>query len=55
MDSVGGARTLKYSSDELVDHVCSPCKEDGTTKEAKFFCPECSDYLCQPCENSHLI
>lgn len=53
MDSTEGAQSLKLSSRECFAHECSPCKNDGLAKEAKFFCSECTEYLCDACESSH--
>ena len=46
------AGQYSLSSDEKVEFECSPCKDDGMVREAKYFCPECSEYFCSSCESS---
>ena len=46
------AGQYSLSSDEKVESECSPCKDDGLVREAKYFCPECSEYFCSSCESS---
>ena len=53
MASVDGNRTYLASSDEVLQHTCGPCKDDGETKEAKYLCEFCNIYLCFDCRNDH--
>ena len=53
MADIDGAHALKSSSEESYQFECSPCENDGITKQAKFFCLQCKEYLCQSCERSH--
>ena len=53
MASVDGSRSLQAASDELFDHVCDPCGNEGTVIEAKQYCGVCSEFLCDPCVKHH--
>ena len=53
MASVDGRRSYLASSDEVLQHTCGPCKDDGETKEAKYLCEFCNIYLCFDCRNDH--
>ena len=53
MASVDGSKSLQAASDELFDHVCSPCESEGIVKEAKQYCGVCSEFLCDPCVRHH--
>ena len=46
------AGQYSLSSDEKFEFECSPCKDDGLVREAKYVCPECSEYFCSSCESS---
>ena len=46
------AGQYSLSSNEKFEFECSPCKDDGLVREAKYFCPECSEYFCLSCESS---
>ena len=48
-----GDEATNKSSDEKFDYECTPCREENTVREAKYFCPECSEYYCISCELSH--
>ena len=54
MLSVDGKKSYLASSDEILEHVCRPCNDDGETKEARYFCEFCKDYLCFDCRNDHI-
>ena len=53
MASVDGSRSYLASSDEVIQHTCGPCKDDGETKEATYLCEFCKVYLCFDCRNDH--
>lgn len=53
MASVGGTRSYLASSDEVFQNACGPCKDEGKTKEAKYFCEICKEDLCFDCRNDH--
>ena len=53
MASVDGSRSYLAGSDEVLQHTCGPCKDDGETKEAKHLCEFCNIYLCFDCRNDH--
>ena len=53
MASVDGSRSYLTGSDEVIQHTCGPCKDDGEIKEAKFLCEICKVYLCFDCRNDH--
>ena len=55
MASVDGRRSFVASSDEVLQHTCGPCEDDGETKEANHFCEICKVYLCFDCRNDHTI
>ena len=53
MASVDGSKSLKAASDELFDHVCDPCGNEGNIVEARQYCGVCSEFLCDPCVKYH--
>ena len=53
VESVDGSKSLQAASDELFDHVCAPCENEGIVKEAKQYCGVCSEFLCDPCVRHH--
>ena len=53
MASVDGSRSYLACSDEVIKHTCRPCKDDGETKEANYFCEPCNEHLCFDCRNDH--
>ena len=53
MASVDGSKTIYASSDQVFEHVCGPCKSEGSEVEAKEYCGDCSDFLCDPCVKYH--
>ena len=53
MASVDGSRSYLAGSDEVIQHACGPCKDDGETKEANYFCEPCNVHLCFDCRNDH--
>ena len=53
MASVDGRRSYLAGSDEVLQHTCGPCKDDGETKEAKYRCEFCKINLCFDCRNDH--
>ena len=40
-------------TDEVLQHTCGPCKDDGETKEAKYLCDFCQVHLCFDCRSDH--
>ena len=53
MASIDDSKSLQAASDELFDHVCVPCENEGIVKEAKQYCGVCSEFLCEPCVRHH--
>ena len=53
MASVDGNKSFLAGSDEVLQHTCGPCKDDGETKEAKYLCEFCQVHLCFDCRNDH--
>ena len=53
MASVDGSKSLQAASDELFDHVCAPCENEGIVKQAKQYCGVCSEFLCDPWVRHH--
>ena len=53
MASVDGNRSFLAGSDEVLQHTCGHCKDDGETKEGKYLCDFCQVYLCFDCRNDH--
>ena len=53
MASVDGSRSYLGGSDEVIQHTCVPCKDDGETKEANYLCEFCNIFLCFDCRNDH--
>ena len=53
MASVDGSRSYLAGSDEVIQDACGPCKDDGETKEANYFCEPCNVHLCFDCRNDH--
>ena len=53
MASVDGSKSIIASSDEVIQHTCGPCNDDGETKDAKYLCDFCKVYLCFDCRNDH--
>ena len=48
-----GSRSIQISSDEIYDHVCGPCKTDGTEKEARHYCQDCGQNICDARKDYH--
>ena len=53
MASVDNFGSIYSTSDVIVDHVCGPCKSEGSEKEATKYCYDCQEYLCDSCLNHH--
>ena len=53
MASVDGSRSFLAGSDQVSQHICGPCKDDGDEKEASYLCEVCSVYLCSHCRDEH--
>ena len=53
MASVDGSRSYLVGSDQVLQHTCGPCKDDGEENEATYFCEVCSVYLCAHCRDDH--
>ena len=32
---------------------CGLCREEGSKKEARYFCENCKSYICDSCKDSH--
>ena len=53
MASVDGSRSYLAGSDEIIQHSCGPCGDEGEIKEGKYFCEVCNTYICYDCRNDH--
>ena len=53
MASVDDNGSIHSTSDVIVDHLCGPCKSEGSEKEARKYCYDCVEYLCDSCLNHH--
>ena len=53
MASASGFMSLQAASDQLLDHVCGPCEDEGTVIVARQYCGVCSVFLCDSCERHH--
>ena len=53
MESLRGASSLNWGSDEVHELECGPCGTGGISRKGLFFCKECNEHLCNPCKNCH--
>ena len=53
MESLRGASSLNWGSDEVHELECGPCGTGGISRKGVFFCKECNEYLCNPCKDYH--
>ena len=42
--------SLEYRNHE---DDCGPCLQEGSKKEARYFCENCKSYICDSCKDSH--
>ena len=45
--------SLKLSSDQTFDFLCTPCERDHKHQEAVTYCTECREYFCTTCIDFH--
>ena len=53
MESLRGASSLNWGSDEVHELECGPCGTGGISRKGSFFCKECNEHLCNPCKDYH--
>ena len=53
MESLRGASSLNWGSDEVHELECGPCGTGGISRKGVFFCKKCNEYLCNPCKDYH--
>ena len=53
MESLRGASSLNWGSNEVHELECGPCGTGGISRKGLFFCKECNKHLCNPCKNCH--
>jgi hypothetical protein len=51
--ATGGQINTDNFSDEILDVLCSMCKNQGINTEADKFCVDCDDYFCVNCVKIH--
>ena len=52
-ESLRGASSLNWGSDEVHELECGPCGTGGISRKGVFFCKECNEHLCDPCKDYH--
>ena len=52
-ESLRGASSLNWGSDEVHELECGPCGTGGISRKGVFFCKECNEHLCNPCKDYH--
>ena len=52
-ESLQGASSLNWGSDEVHELECGPCGTGGISRKGVFFCHTCREYLCNPCKDYH--
>ena len=52
-ESLRGASSLNWGSDEVHELECGPCGTGGISRKGVFFCHTCREYLCNPCKDYH--
>ena len=53
MESLQGASSLNWGSDEVHELECGPCGTGGISRKGVFFCHTCREYLCKACKGHH--
>ena len=53
LESLRGASSLNWGSDEVHELECGPCGTGGISRKGVFFCHTCREYLCNPCKDYH--
>ena len=51
--SLQGASSLNWGSDEVHVLECGPCGTGGISRKGVFFCHTCREYLCKACKSHH--
>ena len=52
-ESLRGASSLNWGSDEVHGLECGPCGTGGISRKGVFFCHTCREYLCKACKGHH--
>ena len=52
-ESLRGASSLNWGSDEVHELECGPCGTGGISRKGVFFCHTCREYLCKACKSHH--
>ena len=52
-ESLRGASSLNWGSDEVHELECGPCGTGGISSKGVFFCHTCREYLCKACKSHH--
>ena len=52
-ESLQGASSLNWGSNEVHELECGPCGTGGTSRKGVFFCHICREYLCKACKSHH--
>ena len=52
-ESLQGASSLNWGSDEVHELECGPCGTGGISRKGVFFCHRCREYLCKACKSHH--
>ena len=52
-ESLQGASSLNWGSDEVHELECGPCGTGGVSRKGVFFCHTCREYLCKACKGHH--
>ena len=52
-ESLRGASSLNWGSDEVHELECGPCGTGGISRNGVFFCHTCREYLCKACKGHH--
>ena len=53
LESLRGASSLNWGSDEVHGLECGPCGTGGISRKGVFFCHTCREYLCKACKGHH--
>ena len=52
-ESLQGASSLNWGSDEVHELECGPCGTGGISSKGVFLCHTCREYLCKACKSHH--
>ena len=52
-ESLHGANSLDWGSNEVHALDCCPCGTGGISRKGLFFCKECNEHFCNPCRDVH--